>query len=338
MKRSIFLAALATLTSGAALAQSSVTIYGRLNVSAERQEEGDTKINAIQNSASRIGFKGTEDLGGGLKAFFLIEHGFSPDTGSGAATFWGRESNVGLEGAFGKVRLGNMGPTAAYFATADYISMHNHDTGSSEDKLYLYPGDVRNTIAYTTPTIAGFSGEAQFGLKESTNTKNTFVLAANYDAGPLHLGAGYVSAPSGLATPPASDSHKEFGLRGLYEMGPFTVGAYYINNKIDDGAGNSLKRNSVRVSAMYAMGASEFHVNVGKAGDFKANGTAIDGTGATQYTVAYNYNLSKRTKVYGFYTAVKNKANAVYNLGNLSNATPAGSDTSALAVGVRHNF
>jgi predicted porin len=335
MKRSIFLAALATLTSGAALAQSSVTIYGRLNVSAERQKDGDTTLNVLQNSSSRIGFKGTEDLGGGLKASFLIEHGFNPDTGAasgGAAGFWGRESWVGLEGAFGKVRLGNMGPTAAYFATADYISMHNHDTGTSSDAFYLYPGVVTNTIAYTTPTIAGFSGEAQFGLKEASQTKNTFVLAANYDAGPLHLGAGYVSAPSGLATPPASDSHKEFGVRALYELGAFTVGAYYINNKIDDGAGNSLKRNAIRLSGMYAMGASEFHANFGKASNFKANGTTVDDSGATQFTLGYNYNLSKRTKVYGFYTQVSNNDNAVYYVTNF------GDKFSSLAVGVRHNF
>jgi predicted porin len=64
MKRSLFLAALATLTSGAALAQSSVTIYGRLNLTAERQKDGDTTLNVLQNNSSRIGFKGTEDLGG----------------------------------------------------------------------------------------------------------------------------------------------------------------------------------------------------------------------------------------------------------------------------------
>jgi predicted porin len=334
MKRSLFLAALATLTSGAALAQSSVTIYGRLNVTAERQKDGDTTINALQNNASRIGFKGTEDLGGGLKASFLLEHGFNPDTGRQSQTaFWARESWVGLEGSFGKVRLGNMGPTAAYFATADYISMHNHDTGTSSDAFYLYPGDVRNTIAYKTPDVSGFSGEMQVGLKEATNTKNTLVLAANYDAGPLHVGAGYVNAPTGLIAPPAGgDSHKEFGIRGLYELGAFTVGAYYVNNRIDDGAGNSLKRNAVRFSGMYAMGASEFHLNVGKASDFKGNGTTLADTGASQYTLGYNYNLSKRTKVYGFYTAVNNKSAAVYNV------STAGKDFSSLAVGMRHNF
>ena len=333
MKRSLFLAALATLTSGAALAQSNVTIYGRLNVTAERQKDGDTTLNVLQNNSSRIGFKGTEDLGGGLKAFFLIEHGFSPDDGRAATTFWGRESNVGLEGSFGRVRLGNMGPTAAYFATADYISMHNHDTGTSSDAFYLYPGDVRNTIAYATPNISGFTGEAQMGLKEAANTKHTFVLAGNYDAGPLHLGAAYVSAPTGLIAPPASgDDHKEFGIRGLYEMGPFTVGAYYINNRIDDGAGNSLKRNAIRLAAMYAMGASEFHANFGKASNFKANGTTVDDTGASQFTLGYNYNLSKRTKVYGFYTQVSNNDFAVYSV-----STP-GTKFSSLAVGVRHNF
>ncbi len=335
MKRSIFLAALATLTSGAALAQSSVTIYGRLNVSAERQKDGDTSVYALQNSSSRIGFKGTEDLGGGLKASFLIEHGFNPDTGAasgGAAGFWGRESWVGLEGSFGKVRLGNMGPTAGYFATADYISMHNHDTGTSSDAFYLYPGSAQNMVAYTSPNIAGFTGEVQVGLAETTQTRKTIVLAANYDAGPLHLGGEYIAAPSGLVAPPASgDKATEFGIRGLYEMGAFTVGAYYINDKYE-ALGVETKRNAIRFSGMYAMGASEFHVNIGKAGKFKINGTDVADSDATQYTLAYNYNLSKRTKVYAFYTAVNNKANAIYNVGT------AGNDFSSFALGVRHNF
>ena len=340
MKRSIALAALATLASGTALAQSTVTVYGRLNVSVERQKTETTdgesglkttdSIWALQNSSSRIGFKGWEDLGGGLKAGFLIEHGFNPDTGAasgGAAGFWGRESWVGLEGGFGKLRLGNMGPTAAYFATADYISMHNHDTGTSSDAFYLYPGNVKNTIAYQTPSFSGFQAEVQLGLKETNadNTKNTFVLAGNYDAGPLHLGAGYVNAP--LDTTAMTGDAKEFGVRGLYELGAFTVGAYFINNKTNDNAGTERKRNAFRVSAMYAMGPNEFHVNVGKAGKIKENGTTLDGTDATQYTLAYNYNLSKRTKVYAFYTALSGDGRELYT--SLKNS---------FALGVRHNF
>ena len=80
------------------------------------------------------------------------------------------------------------------------------------------------------------------------------------------------------------------------------------------------------------MGASEFHVNVGRAGEYKN----INDSDATQYTLGYNYNLSKRTKVYGYYTRVSNSSGARYVLNNA--ATPAGSDFSSVAVGVRHNF
>ena len=335
MKRSLFLAAVATLAGTSALAQSSVTIYGRLNMSVEKQKlTSDESIWAVQNSSSRIGFKGTEDLGGGLKAFFLIEHGFSPDTGSANATFWGRESNVGLEGSFGKVRLGNMGPTAAYFATADYISMHNHDTGTSADTLYLYQGNAQNTIAYTTPTFSGVNAELQLGLKE-TGTKNTTTLAVNYVGGPLHLGASYINgvdnygaALTGIAN---GDSAKQFGLRALYEMGPFTVGAYFINDKIEF-PGGDIKRNAYRLSGMYTMGATEFHVNYGAAGKLKVAGTTVDGTDAKQATVGVNYNLSKRTKAYAFYTKLGGDAGPDYadiNGFGVKNA---------FAVGVRHNF
>jgi predicted porin len=329
MKRSLLLAAVATVASGTALAQSSVNIYGRLNVSVERQKDGDTSVFALQNSASRIGFKGTEDLGGGLKASFLLEHGFNPDTGSQSqSAFWARESWVALEGGFGKVRLGNMGPTAAYFATADYISMHNHDTGTSEDKFYAYPGDVRNTIAYTSPTIGGFTGEAQLGLAETTNPRKTIVLAGNYVGGPLHLGVGYVSAPGG---PTKDDKATEFGVRALYELGAFTVGAYYIADKVEV-SGVEQKRNLMRVSGMYAMGANEFHANLGVAGKLKVGGATVDNSNATQFTLGYNYNLSKRTKVYAFYTQVDNKDNAQYVV-----SVP-GTKFSSIAAGVRHNF
>jgi len=338
MKRSLFLAAVATLAGTSALAQSSVTIYGRLNTSVERQKDGDESITALQNNASRIGFKGTEDLGGGLKASFLIEHGFNVDTGaqSGAA-FWGRESWVALEGGFGRVRLGNMGPTAAYFATADYISMHNHDTGTSSDAFYRYPGDVRNTIAYNSPNFGGVTFDAQVGLAESTNPRKTIVLAANYVGGPLHLGASYVTAPNGPVALgfTGDDKNSEFGLRALYEMGPFTVGAYFISNKIEDGSGVDAKRKSWRLSGMYAMGANEFHLNYGAAGALEAGGATIIDK-ASQFTAGYNYNLSKRTKVYAFYTQVDNKGDNVTG-GTYYVSTP-GTKFSSIAAGVRHNF
>ncbi|MFG5408579.1 porin [Piscinibacter sakaiensis] len=319
MKRTIFVAAIATLAAGSALAQSSVTVYGRLNVTAERFTANKQTTYLLNNNASRIGFKGVEDLGGGLQASFLMESGFSPDTGAASATFWGRESWVAIGGAFGKVRLGNMGRTNAYFTTADYISMHNHDTGTSEDKLYLYPGRATNMIAYTSPSLSGLVVDAQLSLSETSQAGRTYVLTANYDQGPLHLGGSYLQA--GAGRPGAKE--KEYGLRALYELGDFTVGAYYIRN--DNVFGNNgWKRNAVRVSAMYTMGPGELHVNVGKA--YAIKGNAITGDDALQATVGYNYNLSKRTKVYTYYTRVTDDARLYTG------------KYGTLAAGIRHNF
>jgi predicted porin len=333
MKRSLLIAALSTVAAGSALAQSSVTVYGRLNETVERQKDGDVSSTKVVDNASRIGFKGSEDLGGGLKANFLIEHGFNADTGTANGAFWGRESWVGLSGAFGAVRLGNMGPTAAYFATADYISMHNHDTGTSSDAFYLYPGDVRNTIAYKTPTFGGLDAEVQFGLKEA-GVKNTTVLAVNYVGGPLHLGLGVVNGPTTFDGDTFNKS-REIGLRALYEIGAVTIGTYYARNQVDESPtapGIEAKRNTFRVSGMFTTGALELHANVGLASKFKVNGDSIDGTDAKQFTLGANYNLSKRTKVYGFYTKVDNKENVNYY------SSAAGDDFSSLAVGIRHNF
>jgi predicted porin len=330
MKRSIFLAAVATLAAGSALAQSSVTVYGRLNVSAERMKANRTSAFLLNNNASRIGFKGTEDLGGGMYASFLMESGFAPDTGAAAATFWGRESWVALGGAFGKVRLGNMGPTNFYFTTADYISMHNHDTGTSEDKLYLFPGvPLNNAIAYTSPNIGGLVIDAQLGLSETTQRGRTAVLTANYDAGPLHLGAGYLQQGAGVT----GARWNEYGLRALYELGDFTVGAYWIR---DDNVFRirNAKRDAVRASVMYAMGPGELHLNYGKAFDVKNNG--INNDDATQLTVGYNYNLSKRTKVYSYYTRVNDDTGILGNKNPGNFSIPRSYGT--FALGVRHNF
>jgi predicted porin len=320
MNRTLLLAAITCLGASAALAQSDITIYGRLNTSVERQNDAGIKTTSMVNNSSRIGFRGTEDLGGGLKALFVLEHGFASDTGVAASTCWGREATVGLQGSFGTLRLGTMPASEAYFATADYVSMHNHDTGTSSDALYfptaLAFAGLDNAIAYTTPTFGGASVAIQYGLKEAGTAQakvdNPLSVAVNYDAGPMHLGLGYEEF-SGL---------KSLALRALYELGAFTVGGYYERNSGSSAALGipSINRNNFRLAGMYAVGSSEFHVNLGIAGDM---GGVAD-TGLKQYTLAYNYNLSKRTKVYTFYT-------------KLSADVP-GSDFSSLALGVRHNF
>jgi len=164
----VVLAVLAVAGTTAAMAQSSVTLYGRVNTTVERQKDGDVSKTGLFNNSSRFGVKGTEDLGGGLKAGFQLESGFASDTGAG--TGWpglpsttginfGRQSEVNLSGGFGMVRLGNF-TSESYSATADFVSTPNHDTGSSADTLYAYPARAVNQKAYRTPRLGGATFEA----------------------------------------------------------------------------------------------------------------------------------------------------------------------------------
>lgn len=315
MKRTLIVAA-ATLVAGAAMAQSSVNIYGRFNVTLEAQDANGVQIKKLVDNSSRIGFKGVEDLGGGLKAGFELESGFNVDTGTAAGEFWGRQSEVNLSGGFGMVRLGNF-TSEAYYATSDYIGLHNHENGSSSDALYAYIGRNTNKIAYRAPEfLKGLTAEASISLGEGGGRLRSYDAAVNYQLGALHLGFGYEKSHATGAAKAAS----QYAVSALYETGPFIFGGMVQRDSEAYGPGN---RTNFRVSAAYMMGPSEFHLNVGSAGDY----SMLSNSGAKQFTLGYNYNLSKRTKVYGYYTKIDAERN-----------TPYASNFSSLAAGVRHNF
>src|SRR5437867_7184988 len=157
-----------------ALAQvpSWIQIYGRANVTYERMTTSNSSNTAVQpnqsnwdlvDNSSRIGVRGNKELGGGLTGLFQIESRVRLNTGD-SAFLSSRDSYAGLAGNFGTVRLGRtVGPV--YYATYDYISMHNHDTGTSSDAL-LAPtvfgnqGFMNNTVWYTSPKIGREIGRA----------------------------------------------------------------------------------------------------------------------------------------------------------------------------------
>ena len=351
MKRSLVFITLAAVGSTAALAQSSVTVYGRINTTVESQKDVGAKgsVTVVQNNSSRWGLKGSEDLGGGLKANFLLESGFASDTGVNSGGLFGRESWVGLSGGFGAYKMGNLtGATALYYATSDYIGMHNHETGTSSDAFYIGAGNTKNALSYKTPSFGGAAVELQYGLKETKDKakKDTFAVVGTFEMGGLYIGGGVSTGASsfslldeeGESLEFTSQKGREIGIAALYSMGPFAVGTSFIRNELKDptvGASSTsgkFKRDAFRVSAMYTLGSSEFHVNVGLAGKLKSEGETLEKSDALQYTIAYNYNLSKRTKVYAFYSAINNKDNINYN------TYADGKDPSYLAVGLRHNF
>jgi predicted porin len=311
MKRTLLVVALATAAAGSAFAQSTVNIYGRLNLTAEAQNADGKKTKQLVNNSSRIGFKGTEDLGGGLKASFILEHGFNPDTGTAAASFWGRQSELNLSAGFGTVRLGNF-VSEAYFATSDYIGMHNHETGTSSDALYAYVGRNTNKIAYRTPTFGGTTIEGAVSAGEGRSPGRSYDFAVNGQYGPVHVGVGYEKYLT----------QKQAAISLLAELGSVNLG--FMAQRDTNGYGLTYgNRTNFRVSGMYAIGAHEIHLNVGSAGKY----SKVKDSSAKQATVGYNYNLSKRTKVYSYYTKLDDSKAKVY-----------GGDFSSLAFGVRHNF
>ena len=357
----VMLAVLAVCGTSAAMAQSSVNIYGRVNTSVEHQKLGNASATGMVSNSSFIGFRGTEDLGNGLKAGFVLEANFNSDNGAGSdnGNFnFKRNSEVNLSGNFGMLRLGSF-DAYSYTVTADTISMFNHDTGTTSDMLYAGVAGRGNTIAYRTPDIAGLNAEVQyrFGEKASLNNgsdpaikawedKGGWDLGVNYANGPLGLGFGYTQQklnvlPDGILANEADEKVRQFAVRASYAIGDLTLGAYYQKAKADVGA-DTAKRDIYRLAAMYTIGASELHANVGKSSHPKLNGVKeADSASSTQWTLGYNYNLSKRTKVYAFYTNLNHVTDAITNPASFSSITPqdvTGEKFRAIGVGVRHLF
>jgi len=329
------LAAVAVAGTSAALAQSSVTLYGRINTTVEQQKSGGTQLTGLFNNASRWGLRGSEDLGGGLKAGFQLESGFSSDTGVSEPTYFRRQSEVNLGGDFGMLRLGNF-TAESYYATADAVSMHNHDTGSSGDALYTYVMRDVNKLSYRLPAYGDFIAEGAVSLSEKApGARNAYDLALNYGGAPVGLGLGYTrnQGAAGVFGAYAGEA-QQVALRASYALGPVNLGAYYQYAMVDNvnGGTQDAKRHALRLAAMYTAGASEFHANFGRADKIKLGGSSLAGTAANQWTLGYNYNLSKRTKVYGYFTRVDNGAGINY-LGGAP-----GADFRSVAVGMRHNF
>lgn len=333
---------------GSASAQSSVTLYGRVNTSIEHQDNDEDDVTVVRNNASRWGLRGTEDLGGGLSAFFQLEAGFGSDDGTGSGGF-SRDAFVGLKStSLGQVRLGKIFLGPLYAATIDYIGVFNHNTGTtSEDNLWTLPIAFNNAVEYTSPSFGGVSlilfanagerGNSSFG-NHFTSSK-TYEAVLNYDRDNLHLAGGY-SKSENVA---GDDTVEGFALGGAYTIGPVLLGLTYENTDVE-GLG---KRNQVTGTARYTLGSSEFHLSAGWADEWDD----VDDSGAYQFTLGYNYNLSKRTKLYAFYFAIDNDEGTGTPVAGVPGAAgapvyggtgnlPALSDKtfSSIGLGIRHNF
>jgi predicted porin len=324
-------------------------IYGRANVTYERITISNSPVAAdnrsnweVVDNSSRIGIRGKKDLGGGLSGFFQVESRVKLDDGAGS-TFSSRDSYLGMQGGFGTGRLGRtIGPV--YYATYDYISNHNHDTGTSSDAL-LAPtvfgnqGFMNNTFWYSSPKLGAFTvdvalsrlGEARVG---GLSQPQYLGIVGAYDQGSLHLAVSHASTKntSDLGGGKASND-TALTVGGLYDFNKkVIVGALFEQAKSDLLVGEA-KRNYFRVSVMVPVEKHEFHFNLGTV-NHRLDQTTLSDDGAKQWTLGYNYNITKEFKVYGFYTVVDNDTNGNYGF----RTAAAGVDNKSVAIGARYNF
>lgn len=201
MKKTILALAACSALAGTAAAQSSVSVYGLLDLAAVRESGGAagavTKLSSGVSAGSRIGFKGSEDLGGGLSALFLIENGFQADTGAAGqgGLLFGRQAYVGLQGSFGSVTVGRQyTPQYQTVAGADPFG-----SGSAGDSKNLMPASgigsrTDNTVKYASPTVRGVSGELAYAPGEvagSSAAGRQIGAALTYSSGALRARLGY---------------------------------------------------------------------------------------------------------------------------------------------------
>ena len=364
MKKSLI--ALAVLAaSGAAMAQSSVTLYGVADAAVTYVNGLDnwTGLNSGANKTSRLGFRGVEDLGGGLKANFVLEGGFNLDTGdgeSGGATDSGfqfkRQSTVGLAGNFGEVRLGRE-LTAAYNATARYDVFgsvgiarsqlwedgKNLDTTTFADPYYYTTNQrVSNAITYVSPDFSGFKVAANYGFGEIAGENRDgryFGGGLTYDNGPLSLGLGAERLNKGNgAAMQAQSSHDltAWSLGGSYDLGVAKLLAGYRQSTAKDVLGlGDLKNRGYMLAVTAPVGPGLVRAAYNR---YEAKFDGEKGV-TDQFGLGYVYNLSKRTSVYGTYAYIKNKDDNALNLTvNSSGGVKSNGSQQAVQVGITHAF
>ncbi len=330
MKKTLIVLATLSAIAGAAQAQSNVTLYGVADIGFVSKNNGDITKNSIDSgklNGSRFGFKGTEDLGGGMAAIFTLESGFNADTGaqSDAASFFNRQSFVGLTGGFGTVKLGRqMNPVYANSSTFDPFA--NALSGDSA-RLFNYQGSRTNNMVTYAYETSGFRGEVQYGMGESGTTYKsagrTVAGLVGYKQGPVdvvltHQNVNDATEKSSKVT--LLGGNYDFGMVKAFAAVSWEKG--YFTPNVDRDQRDVLIGLKAPVGAAGAVIVS--YVN-------KTN-SSVDNADADQWAIGYTHNLSKRTALYTSYGQLSNDGNASYQV------TTAGNSDKLFMAGVRHSF
>lgn len=340
--------------SGAALAQSSVTVYGIADVfvgSVKKETNLNTTpvkasngvVNSGGLSSSRLGFKGTEDLGGGLKAKFQIETSVKFDAPE-SSKLGDREAWVGLAGNFGEVQLGS--PNNAYDGVDDMSESGFKSIFSAMDNVFVTNKagtEAENGIKYITPNFGGFQAAVSYSFGENKKaagdkSDSTYALNLMYKTGPFAVALGHISEKNAKGdtgeknifgsafTSGTNQKSSATNLNATYDFGVAKLKGTVANGKVTTDAQPEIKYNEYEIGVDVPV-SSSFAVSVGY-GQSKKKTAGVLNTKNTGYGVTGLYTLSKRTNVY-------------VGLANDTTKNGAGVKTAKdtqYGVGIRHNF
>lgn len=366
MKKSLLALAVLGAFAGVASAQSNVTVYGVVdaglswsNTAGPTSNQDLWRLQSGQQSGSRIGFRGTEDLGGGLQGVFTLENGFAVDDGSFGfgGRFFGRQAWVGLQGGFGSVKLGRQ-YSSIYNALQAVDPFGINQTGDAQRAYGLGLGKADpisrsdNTITYATPNLAGFSAQAGYGFGEQADdfaSRRNYFAGVAYTAGPVNLQVAYQNANgvvvggqpalagtglgAGLvvgAGAAGAVARTETGLVGAtVNLGVLKLHALAGESRFD----NAAETIDAKVRN-YMVGLS---APVGGVGSVytswnRADLRDVDEGASDQVALGYSHSLSKRTNLYTSFGYTRNEDRARLN------TAVAGAPAREFQVGVRHTF
>jgi predicted porin len=373
MKKLLIATAAMAMVAGTAQAQSSVEIYGVIDTGYGHVSNTtvDKSVSGLINgglSTSRLGFRGVEDLGGGLKAKFGLEAEFLADTGSQSSTaeaLFARESSVGLEGSFGELKLGRVNQFG-YALLAKFDAFGGNNVGGAV-ATGQRQARSENTVQYVTPKMSGFQAGIQTGTRTSStsltygevagefdgNRTNSYFVS--YDQGPLELAYVYSDEKD-----VAGEKYRDFNTAfARYNFGVARVVLGYVQQNIDRkavataGAAQSAYTSSTTFSPTDSreteklflgvnvpMGKTTLNAQVEQIEYTLENGTSRK---PTVYTLGANYAFSKRTTAYAIYAKANQDNGSAQDLvdaGKWSgfSGSMADKDKTAYTVGIRHTF
>lgn len=317
-------------------AQSNVSVFGSIDLNVTYAKAGNQHVTGMDQGGyllpSRIGFRGTEDLGGGLTAGFWLEAAVLPDTGATQSAFFGRRSTVSLTSRqLGEIRLGR-DYTPAFWNVSQFSPFGTVGVGGSSNLIDGWPlgshgaktlSRASNSIGYFLPkNELGIYGQLSYAAGENVDGAKYLGGRIGYAKGPFNIAAAYGQ------TKMAAGDYKTATLGGSYDFGVVKAYANYLQQKLE-----GYKQNYYLIGAAIPVsGAGTIKTSVAQA---KVSGTPDK---ARQIAVGYDYKLSKRTTLYTAYSHISNKGNSAYVTADVSPEGSPGQNSQGVQFGINHSF